>query len=82
MPTVDLPWDREASFTRLLMCDQGNKPSFHRPDIWHNAQLGIAKAFAANSLVSMMDFFNGTSVETRLEAMTKDFLQYCRDSRH
>ena len=64
MPTEELPWDNEAAFTRLLMYDQTDKASFHRPDIWHNTQLGIGKAFAANSLVCFLEWFHGNGVET------------------
>ena len=62
------------------MCDQLDKPGFHRPDLWHNMQLGIAKAFAANALVTLMDdFFPASSVDAQLQVMTTDFLKYCKD---
>ncbi|CAE7384795.1 ASPM, partial [Symbiodinium necroappetens] len=48
------------------------------PDLWHNMQLGIAKAFAANALVTLMHFFPASSVDAQLQAMTTDFLQYCK----
>ena len=82
MPTEELPWNNEAAFTRLLLHDQTDKASFHRPDIWHNTQFGIGKAFAANALVCLLEWFHGNGVETKLDALTTDFLQYCKDSRH
>ena len=62
------------------MHDEDNKASFHRFDIWHNVQMGQGKSFAASSLVTLLDFFQGSSVDGRLENMSQDFLQYCKDS--
>ena len=47
-----LPWNEEAAFPRLLASPE-YKPKFHRPDIFHNLQLGQGKEFAASAIASL-----------------------------
>ena len=62
------------------MCDPTNKPSFHRPDVFHNVQLGQGKCFAASALVTLLPLFSGTSVDARLQDVTQKYKDYCTDT--
>ena len=80
MPPATMPWAMEACFTRLLMHDATNKPSFHKVDLFHTVQLGQGKAFAASALVSLLPLFGGDSVDARLASLTQHYKQYCKVS--
>ena len=79
MPAPTLPWTTESAFTRLLLHDDSNKPSFYRTDIWHNLQQGQGKAFCSSSLVTMLPLFAGTSVDSKFESMTLAYREFCQE---
>ena len=81
MPSPTMPWHNEAAFTRLLMHDRGNKPAFHKLDLFHNVHLGQGKAFCSSSLVCLLPLFSGTSVDAKLASMSDDFKEFCRAPR-
>ena len=60
------------------MHEVGNKPAFHRLDLFHTMQLGQGKAFSASALVTLMPLFDGTSVDAKLASMTQQYKQYCK----
>ena len=73
------PWTDEASFTRLLMHDRSNKPSFHKIDLFHTVSLGVGKTFAASSFAIVQSLLDGGSVANRLKELTSLYLEFCRD---
>ena len=80
MPPPSMPWTNEACFTRLLMHEEGNKPAFHRLDLFHTVQLGQGKAFCSSALVTLLPLFEGSSVDTKLATLTRMYKEYCSDS--
>lgn len=75
---TELPWDREAVFTRVLLHEKNKKAAFHKIDIFHTVSLGIGKSFAASSLAILQKLCPGSSVEKRLQSLSSSFLEYCR----
>ena len=76
----ELPWNREAVFTKLLMCEVA-KPEFYKIDLFHTVTLGIGKSFAASCLAILQELNNGSSIELRMQELTASYLEFCRDSR-
>lgn len=78
---IDLPWDREASFTRRLWHDASTngKPRFHKMDLWHGFHLGIGKAWAAAGLLMVQGFLPGSSIDDRFKELTALFTAFCRE---
>ena len=82
MPPPTMPWadGEEAAFTRLLLHDEGNKPSFHRADLFHNVQMGQGKVFSASALVTLLPLVDGNSVDAKLNCIFEMYKGYCKES--
>ena len=70
------PWVEEPAELEIPH-DTSDKPSYFKPDFWHNLSLGAGKTRAANFCVMFNPLAAGTSVETRFEDMTADFNSHC-----
>ena len=70
------PWVEEPAELEIPH-DTSDKPSYFKPDFWHNLSLGAGKTWAANFCVMFNPLAAGTSVETRFEDMTADFNSHC-----
>ena len=75
---MELPWDQEAVFTRVLMCE-ADKTLFHKIDLFHTVTLGVGKSYVSSCLTILQELMPGTSVEERLRELSSLFLEYCRD---
>ena len=76
---VDMPWNEEAAFTRVLMHDRGQKPFFHKIDLFHTVSLGVGKSFAASSLSILQNLCNGSSVVSRMDELSSMYMEFCRE---
>ena len=77
---VDMPWNEEAAFTRVLMHDGGQKPFFHKIDLCHTVSLGVGKSFAASGLSILQNVCNGSSVVSRMDELSSMYMEFCRES--
>ena len=66
--------------TQVLMHEQGDKPSFHKIDVFHTVSLGVGKLFASSSLALLQALFRGGSLSARFAEMSVMFLEYCKDA--
>jgi hypothetical protein len=75
-----MPWATEPP-ELIMLHDVSDKPSFYKPDIWHNFHLGGGKHWIGSCCVLVLPFMPGTSVETRFQHLTKDFLIFCKQKK-
>ena len=76
-----LPWDTEPIILQGLPIDPNAKHNFFKTDCWHNFHLGLSKHFVASAFVSALerlDCFPNTSVDSRMQFLTQDFLAFCK----
>lgn len=80
---IDLPWNREAGFTRRLWHDASTngKPRYHKMDLWHGFHLGIGKSWAAAGLLMAQKFLSGSSIDDRFKELTDLFNVFCRENK-
>jgi len=75
---MEIPWEEEAVFTRVLMCE-ADKTLFHKIDLFLTVTLGVGKSYAASCLTILQELMPGSSIEERLRELSSLFLEYCRD---
>ena len=81
---VPLPFDpmKGDQFTSNLLHDESNngRARFHRPDVWHIVQMGVAKAWIASSLhVVQSSIIPGRSLDARMHELSQHYIKYCKD---
>ena len=75
---VELPWEREACFTRLLLHDPTQKAQFHKIDLFHTVTLGIGKNHAS-CLALLQDLMPGASLQVRFQKLTEMYMEFCKE---
>ena len=75
---LELPWEEEAIFTKVLMHVPNQKPQFHKVDIFHTVSLGVGKTFVASGLVVILPHCGGASVDSKLAELTSFYLEFCK----
>lgn len=78
---MEMPWEDEPLFTKILMHDPNKKEWFHKIDLFHTISLGIGKTFAASSLTIVQDLLEGNSIEQRMKELSGMFIEFCKDLR-
>lgn len=78
---IAIPWNDEASFTRLLPLDgcPNAAARFHRPDIWHTIHLGIGKAFISSAMAIIQQAVPGNNVDLRFQQITSNYKEFCKE---
>ena len=62
----------------LLSIPHEDPTLLFRAGLWHSLHLGAGKAFAASSIVVIVEAMDG-AVETTLDHLSLDFKQYCKE---
>ena len=79
---IEEPWDREPSFTQLLLHDNGpnGKAKFHCLDVWHCIHLGIGEAWVAGAAMELQGLLEESSIDRRLAIMSQKYKTFCKQN--